>query len=68
MVYVPEKEIKGFVKKNNLPVIGKCCSQDGFTKREYMKNLFKTLSKDIPCIRASVFGAITRSNIKRLGR
>jgi len=64
MIYVPEKDIKHFIKTNNLPVINKCCPMDGYSKREYMKDLLKTLAKDIPPIRASVFGAITRSNIK----
>ena len=44
--------------------MNKCCSQDGFTKRDYMKDLFKKLILDIPNVRSNIFGAIKRSNIK----
>lgn len=63
MIYVTEKEIKGFANKNNLPVMKKTCPNDGYSRREYMKNLIKTLTNDIPKIKACIFGAITRSNI-----
>ena len=39
----------------------KCCPQDGYTKREYMKDLIINLSKDIPPIRKSLVGAIKRN-------
>ena len=64
MIYVQEKDVKGFARRNEIPVMEKTCPADGFTKREYMKDLIKTLSRDIPKIKACVFGAITRSNIK----
>ena len=61
LVYTPEKEIKRFVKKNNIPVMPKVCPMDGTSKREDMKNLIYTLSKNIPMIRANLFGAIQRN-------
>ncbi len=61
LIYTPEKEIKRFVKKNNLSVMPKVCPMDGTSKREYMKQLIFTLSKDIPMIRANLFGAIQRN-------
>lgn len=64
MIYVSEKEIKGFANKSNLPVASKYCPYDGHSKREYMKNLIKSLTKDIPKLRSCIFGAIQRSNIK----
>ena len=64
LIYTPEKDIKTFVKKNNIPVMPKCCSMDGYSKREDMKNLITTLSKDIPYIKSNIFGAIQRSDIK----
>ena len=63
MIYVNEKDIKSFAKRNPLPIMKKNCEMDGKSKREYMKDLIKTLTKDIPKLRACVFGAITRSNI-----
>lgn len=68
MIYVSEKEIKGFVNKNSIPVIKKYCPNDGYSKREYMKNLIKSLTIDIPKVKACIFGAITRSNIKGWNR
>ncbi len=63
MIYVTEKEIKSFVKRHPLPIMKKNCEMDGNSKREYMKDLIKNLTKDIPRLRACVFGAIKRSNI-----
>ncbi len=61
LVYTPEKEIKHFVRKNNIAVMPKVCPMDGTSKREDMKNLIYTLSKNIPMIRANLFGAIQRN-------
>lgn len=63
-IYVEEKEIRAAAKELELPVISKCCPKDGFTKREYVKDLIKNLRYDIPKIRANIFGAIKRSDIK----
>ena len=63
-IYVPEKDIRATARKLNYPVVGKCCPMDGYTKREYTKNLIHTLSKDIPKVKSHIFGAIKRSNIK----
>ena len=61
LVYTPEKEIKRFVRKNNIEVMKKVCPMDGVSKREDMKNLIISLSKDIPMLRANLFGAIQRN-------
>ena len=64
LIYVSEKDTRALAKQNNFPVVGKCCPRDGFTKREYMKDLIKDLKKDIPKIKANLLGAIMRSEIK----
>ena len=64
LIYTPEKDTKSFVKRNNIEVMPKCCPMDGHSKREDMKNLIYDLSKDIPMVKANLFGAISRSNIK----
>lgn len=61
LIYTPEKETKRFVRKNNLFVMPKVCPMDGTSKREYMKQLIISLTKDIPMIRANLFGAIQRN-------
>ena len=61
LVYTPEKEIKRYIKRNEIPVMDKVCPMDGTSKREDMKNLIFSLSKNIPMIRANLFGAIQRN-------
>ena len=61
LIYTPEKEIRRFIRKNNFSVMPKVCPIDGTSKREYMKQLIFTLTKDIPMIRANLFGAIQRN-------
>lgn len=63
-IYVDEKMTRITAKHNNYPVVGKCCPLDGFTKREYMKDLIKDLKKDIPKVRENIMGAIRRSDIQ----
>ena len=61
LIYTPEKEIKRYVKKNNISVMPKVCPMDGVSKREDMKQLIFSLSKNIPMVRANLFGAIQRN-------
>lgn len=61
LVYTPEKETKRFVKKNNLTVMPKVCPMDGTSKREDMRLMIFSLQKNIPMIRANLFGAVQRN-------
>ena len=61
LIYSPEKDTKRFVKKNNLTIMPKVCPMDGTSKRESMKEMIITLQKDIPMIRANLFGTIQRN-------
>ena len=63
LIYTYEKDIRALSRKMDFPVMGKCCPADGFTKREYVKDLICTLRKDIPKVRENLIGAIKRSNI-----
>lgn len=63
MIYLNEREIKGAVKRQNIPVMKSPCPADGATKREDAKNLLKQLSKTHPDIKDNIFGAIQRSGI-----
>ncbi len=60
LVYTPGKEIKRYINKNNIEVMSKVCPMDGVSKREDMKNLIISLTKDIPMVRSNLFGAIQR--------
>lgn len=64
LIYAPEKDIRKFIKKNSIEIMPKSCPMDGVSKREDMKNMIKDLQVDIPHIRANLYGAIQRSNIK----
>ena len=61
LIYTPEKEIRRFIRKNNFEVMPKVCPMDGISKRENMKQLIFTLTKEIPMVRANLFGAIQRN-------
>ena len=64
LIYAPEKYIKRFINKNNIEIMPKNCPMDGKSKREDIKKLIQNLSLDIPTIKANLYGAIKRSNIK----
>lgn len=64
LIYIPEKEIQKFVKRENIKVMHKNCPMDGISKREYMKNLLFKLSCDIPMVRSNLLGVIKRNNIR----
>lgn len=63
LIDTPEKEIKKFVKRNNVEVMPKVCPMDGVSKRENMKNMVFEWEKQIPTIRANMTGAIKRAHI-----
>lgn len=61
LVYTTEKDTKGFIKRNNIKVMPKTCPMDGTSKREDMKEQIYLWQKQIPMIRANLFGAIQRN-------
>ncbi len=63
LVYAPEKDIKKFIKKNDIEIMPKNCPMDGISKREDIKKLIHDLSIDIPMLKANLYGAIKRKNI-----
>lgn len=63
LIYLPEKDIKSCVKRQNYPVIFNPCEANGKTERESMKTLLKTLEITYPGLRKRLFGALQRSKI-----
>lgn len=61
LVLTSEKNIKRYVKKSGITVMNKVCPMDGKSKREDMKKQIVLWQKDIPMIRANLFGAISRN-------
>lgn len=56
LVYTEEKNIAALAR--NYPVTKSPCPADKATKREYMKNLVKSICKDIPFAKERMFSAI----------
>ena len=63
LVYAPEDEVKSFVTANNLKITKNICIVDGYTKRERMKELIKSLKGEFPDIEGKVFGAFRRGKL-----
>lgn len=64
LIYVDEQDIINFKNANQLPVVKNPCPVDGYTKREYAKQLIKTLNNDNPGLRERLFTAIREGDIK----
>lgn len=63
-IYMKEADIIGFVKANNVPVLKSPCPVDGYTKRQYAKDLLKSINEEAPGVKDRIFTAIQNSNIK----
>ena len=64
LMYMNEVDVIGFVNKNQVPVVKSPCPADGYTKREYVKNLLKSLNQENPGVKERMFTAIINSNLK----
>jgi len=63
LIYVKEADIKGFRNANNLPVVKNLCPVDGYTKRNYVKELIKSLQSESPELKKRLFHAVQTGNI-----
>ena len=63
MIYMPEKDVRYFASKTELPVVKSPCPADGNTEREEMKQLLANLERDNKGLRYRIFGAIQRGEI-----
>lgn len=59
MVYLPEKHIKGVVKRYQLPVVPSVCPYDGATARQDMADLIRDLNHRIPNAADMIFAALS---------
>lgn len=60
LLYVQEREVKGAVKRLDLPIVKNPCPANGTTKREETKELLRDLEKQFPQLKKKIFGAIQR--------
>ena len=63
LLYMPEKDVVEFTKKNSLPVVESKCPADKNTEREEMKTLLRTLERENKGLRYRIFGAICRGEL-----
>ena len=71
MIYMPEKDVRDFAKKNALPVVESPCPADKNTQREEMKQLLHSLEVQNRGLKYRIFGAIARGEIdgfREMGR
>ena len=63
MLFVDEADVIGFKNKYNIQIEKSPCPVDGYTKRQYAKDLLKDISKENPGTKERMFTAILNSNI-----
>jgi len=63
LMFVDEIDVIGFRNKYDLPVEKSPCPIDGYTKRQYAKELVKKLNEENPGARERMFAAIISGNI-----
>ncbi len=64
MMYVSEADVIGFCNKNNLPVVKSPCPADGYTKRQYVKELLVQLNRENPGVKERMFSAILNGGLQ----
>ena len=63
MMYVLEADVLGFLHRYNLPIVKNPCLADGHTKREYAKQLVRTINQENPGAKERMFSAIINQNL-----
>lgn len=64
MMFVSEADVIGFKNKYDLPVVKSRCPIDGYTKRQYAKELVRELNLAHPGAKQRMFTAILNGDIK----
>lgn len=64
LMYVLETDVIGFKNKYELPVVKNPCPADGYTRREYTKQLIRQINQENPGVKKRFFHAIETGNIE----
>ncbi len=67
LLYLPEKDIRYFTARANLPVIRSVCPADGNTEREEMKQLLNEWERRHRGLHHRILGAMQRGDISGFG-
>lgn len=63
ILYVPEKHVRHFASRANLPVAVSKCPANGNTERERVKQLLQVLESEHKGIKHRIFGAMERGEV-----
>ncbi|MCI5649093.1 MAG: ATP-binding protein [Fusicatenibacter sp.] len=63
LMFVDEADVIGFRNKYQLPVQKSPCPADGYTKRQYVKELLVKLNRENPGVKERMFSAVINGNI-----
>ena len=63
LMFVDEADVIGFKNKYKLPVAKSPCPVDGYTRREYVKQLLKQLNRKNPGVKNRMFTAILNGGL-----
>ena len=63
LIYMPERHVKDFARKVELPVIASPCPADKNTQREEMHQLINELDRKNKGLRYRIYGAIQRGEV-----
>jgi len=63
MIYMEEKVIRSFVQKEGIVPVPSGCRIDGETKRQQVKELIRTLTRENRHVKENLFGAIQRNGM-----
>ena len=64
LMFVDEMDVIGFKNKYDLPVVKSKCPVDGYTKRQYAKDVLRQINREHPGAKERMFHAILNGNIK----
>ena len=67
MLYVGEKAVESFARRQELPVVENRCPADKSTKRQEVKDLLVVLQKQYPDLKTKIFGAMQRLPLPEWG-
>ena len=67
MLYVGEKAVESFARRQALPVVHNRCPADKSTKRQEVKDLLAVLQKQYPDLKTKIFGAMQRLPLPEWG-
>lgn len=61
MIYIDEQHIISLASKYKFPIVTSSCPANGFTKREYIKNLTYKLEENIPGLKNNLLNALSNT-------